>query len=79
MTELLLTLDFACYGCGESVSVTVKCKGKGLTANARVVTTVIVPCPTCSSVNQLFFEPNGTIHAINPFRNPRPLPEPSLN
>jgi hypothetical protein len=43
------------------------------------VTSVAVPCPACSSVNQLFFEPSGTVLAVSPYRSPRPLPEPSLN
>jgi hypothetical protein len=79
MMELKVILDFACCGCGEPVSVTLKCTGQGLTNTSRTVTTVSVPCPTCSSVNQLYFEPNGTIHAVSPARCPRPLPEPSVN
>jgi phage FluMu protein Com len=57
----------------------VKCSGKGLVAGARTVAAVNVPCPSCSSVNQLYFEPSGTIHAVAPFRGPRSVPEPSVN
>jgi hypothetical protein len=79
MTELNVTLDFACCSCNESVSVTVQCAGQGPAAKFRAVTSVAVPCPTCSSVNMLFFEPTGTVLAVSPFRGPRLLPEPSLN
>ena len=34
MVEVKVTLDFACCACDHSVSVTVKCTGKGLTAFA---------------------------------------------
>jgi hypothetical protein len=79
MLELQVILDFACCICGEAMSVTVKCSGKGLAAGARTVAAVNVPCPSCASVNQLFFEPSGTIHAVAPFQGPRPVPEPSVN
>ncbi len=77
--ELKVTLDFACCACEHSVSVTVKCEGKGLAAGARTVAAVNVPCPTCGSVNQLHFEPNGTLHAVTPYPAVRQLPQPSLN
>ena len=38
-----------------------------------------IPCPNCGSVNQLHFEPNGTLHAVAPYPAVRRLPEPSLN
>jgi phage FluMu protein Com len=79
MIELKVNLDFACCACDHSVSVTVKCAGKGLSALARTVAAVNVPCPTCGSVNQLHFEPNGTVHAVAPYPAARPLPEPSIN
>jgi hypothetical protein len=43
------------------------------------VASVAVPCPTCSHVNQLYFEPNGTVRAVQPYTSPRPVPQPSLN
>jgi hypothetical protein len=79
MMELKVTLDFACCVCQHSVSVTVKCEGKGLFAGARTVATVTVPCPTCNSVNQLYFEPNGTIRDVLPARLSNRSLEPSLN
>jgi hypothetical protein len=79
MLELKVILDFACCACGQSMSVTVKCSGKGLAEGARPVASVNVPCPGCSSINQLYFEPNGTIHAVSPYQSPRPVPEPSVN
>lgn len=79
MMELKVVLDFACCHCEHSVSVTVKCEGKGLTASSRAVAAVTVPCPTCNGVNQLYFEPNGTVRAVAPYKAPRHCPEPSLN
>jgi phage FluMu protein Com len=79
MMELKVILDFACCGCQELVSVTVKCAGKGLAHAGRSVATVPVPCPTCHTVNQLYFEPNGTVRAVTPVTGPRSLPEPSMN
>jgi phage FluMu protein Com len=79
MVEVKVTLEFACCTCEHSVSVTVKCTGKGLTAGARTVAAVNVPCPHCGAVNQLYFEPTGTVRAVAPYSGPRPRPEPSLN
>lgn len=79
MPEVKVTLDFPCCTCEQSISVTVKCEGKGLFAGARTVAAVNVPCPTCGSVNQLYFEPNGTVRAVSPYAGPRPVPEPSMN
>jgi len=79
MLELPVTLDFACYHCNHGVSVTVKCTGKGLAAGPRTVAAVAVPCPTCGSVNQLCFEPGGTVRSVGPYEGPRPVPVPSLN
>jgi hypothetical protein len=79
MMELKVILDFACCKCGQGVGVTVKCAGKGLTASARAVATVTVPCPECGYVNQLFFEPNGTIRDVTPYRGQHQRLEPSVN
>lgn len=79
MMELQVILDFACHTCGESVSVTVKCEGKGLTPAARTVARVHVPCPGCGAVHCLEFEPNGTLRNVRPAAALRPLLEPSLN
>ncbi len=78
MLEMKVTLDFACCGCGHTVSVTLKCAGKGLRAGAQTVAAVNVPCPTCQSINQLYFEPCGTVRAVAPYPA-RQVPEPSLN
>jgi hypothetical protein len=80
MMELQVILDFACCTCEESVSVTVKCEGKGLALTGRTVASVNVPCPGCGTIHRLDFEPNGTIRAVRPYTTaPRPLLEPSMN
>jgi hypothetical protein len=79
MMELNVSLDFACYNCNQSVGVTLKCEGKGLEAGLGTVASVQVPCPNCTAVNLLHFEPSGTVHAVSPYRGPRQLPQPSLN
>jgi hypothetical protein len=79
MNSVQVELDFACCGCGHAVRVTVRCEGKGLYAAAPPVAAVAVPCPTCGRLNQLTFDPRGTVHAVAPYAPPRPLPEPSVN
>jgi hypothetical protein len=79
MLELKVILDFACYACTQSVNVTVKCEGKGLAAGVCTVASVKVPCPNCHSVNQLFFEPSGTVRAVSPYQAAFERLEPSLN
>jgi phage FluMu protein Com len=79
MMELKLDLDFACGTCGASMTVTVKCAGKGLAKGSHSFAAVKVPCPTCNSINELVFDPNGTVHAVSPCRELRLIPEPSLN
>jgi hypothetical protein len=79
MKELTLDLDFACCSCGSPMGVTLKCAGKGLGGLAHAVAAVKVPCPHCSGVNELYFEPSGTIHAVTPWSGGRRMPEPSLN
>ena len=80
MMDLKVTLQFACCGCEQSVSVTVRCRGKGLAeAGGRRVAAVNVPCPSCGQVNQLSFEPSGTVRSVRPYPCTRLLPEPSLN
>ncbi len=79
MLEVRTVLDFACCFCQQSVSVTVKCEGKGLANGSGTVAAVKVPCPTCGSVNQLYFEPSGTVRGVSPCPTTRPVPEPSIN
>jgi phage FluMu protein Com len=79
MMELKVDLDFVCCTCGCEMGVTLKCAGKGLAGGAHSVAAVKVPCPTCGSINQLYFEPSGTIHAVSPCQGPRQVPEPSVN
>jgi phage FluMu protein Com len=77
MTELNVTLEFACYDCEETMAVTVRCTGEGLDRYAGAAT-VNVPCPTCGQVNQLNFEPNGTVRSVRLYCR-RPVPTFSLN
>jgi phage FluMu protein Com len=79
MMEVKVTLDFSCCICEHSVGVTLQCTGIGLTPSSRTVATVNIPCPTCNSVNQLYFEPNGTIRDVVPYRGLRRSLEPSAN
>ena len=79
MTEVNVSLEFDCCACQQLVTVTLKCEGKGLAAGLRTVRTVNVPCPTCGSVNRLYFEPSGRLHAVKPYAAPRAVPEPSVN
>jgi hypothetical protein len=79
MMEVKVDLDFTCCNCGACTSVTLKCAGKGLKQGLHAVAAVTVPCPTCTQVNQLLFEPSGTLHAVAPFPAPRRVPEPSVN
>ena len=79
MMELKVCLAFDCCACEHAVNVTLKCEGKGLAAGLRTVAAVNVPCPTCGSVNQLYFEPSGRVRAVKPYTAPRALPEPSVN
>ncbi len=80
MMELEVILDFACWSCRHDLGVTLKCAGKGLALGSQGLARVKVPCPTCGSINQLYFEPlSGTVHHVAPFWDTCPVPEPSLN
>jgi hypothetical protein len=61
------------------VAVTVECSGKGLESAERLVASVSIPCPACQRINQLYFDPTGTVHAVEPYRPPQRVPEPSVN
>jgi len=78
--ELTVALDFACCLCEDSVSVTLRCSGKGLAGDqAHSVAEVLVTCPHCGQVNQLLFEPSGKVRNVKPCRAAWPLPVPSVN
>ncbi len=79
MMELNVSLDFECASCNYPVGVTLKCEGKGLAAGLRTVAAVNVQCPTCATVNQLYFEPSGRVRGVSPLRNPLNLAEFSIN
>ena len=79
MLELKVTLDFDCCACSHLVTVTLQCAGKGLMKGTRARASVNVPCPNCGSVNELIFDPSGTVHAVQPYTAPRMMPEPSMN
>lgn len=80
MLDVRLTLDFACCHCHEPLSVTVECRGP-LPSNepSRLRLTVAIPCPYCQRICQLYFDPSGTVHAVEPYREPQQALEPSLN
>ena len=77
MTELHVTLDFACCDCEQAVTVTVRCTGDGLTRRDSTAA-VNVPCPTCGQVNQVSFGPDGTVASVRLYCR-RPVPTFSLN
>ena len=80
MTEQQVTIDFSCCHCEEPVSVTVLCQRKGDGAESfGGVAAVNVPCPTCGEVNQVFFEPGGSLRCVRPYRQRQLLPVPSVN
>ena len=80
MMELEVTLEFPCCICEQPVGLTVKCEGDALRDKTRSVGKVIVPCPNCSHLIHLSFQPNsGKVCGVVPYRAPRGLPEPSLN
>jgi hypothetical protein len=79
MTEVKVVLDFACCHCERPVGVTLLCAGKGLAAGARTVAAARVPCPYCGQVNEVLFEPSGTVRDVRPYRGSRLRLEPSLN
>ena len=79
MTELKVTLDFACHACRQPIGVTVQCAGKYLDVTARILASLVVPCLSCGHMNKLLFEPNGTVHDVRPALPPARIPEPSIN
>lgn len=80
MMELNVTLEFACCCCEQPVSVTVHCSGEGLgRKEGDPLAAVNVPCPTCGQLNQLFFDPTGTVRSVRPYTCIRVVPEPSVN
>ncbi len=80
MMELTVNLSFACYGCEQPVGVTVQCSGKGLYQDGDgFLAAVKVPCPTCGQINQLSFEPSGTVRSVRPYPCFRSITEPSVN
>ena len=80
MLELEVILDFACTSCGHDMGVTLKCAGSGLAVGGQGLAAVKVPCPTCSQLNEIVFEPtSGNLHHVSPVWNIGLVPEPSLN
>jgi hypothetical protein len=80
MMELQVALDFPCCICEQSVGLTVKCEGDALWENTRSVSKVIIPCPNCSHLIHLSFEPaSGSVCDVVPYVAPRGLPQPSIN
>ncbi len=80
MNEVRLTLDFACCHCHQPVTVTLHCSGRlNGVDHSRLVACVSIPCPDCQGISQLYFDPSGTIHGVEPCRPQRSALEPSLN
>jgi hypothetical protein len=79
MLELMTELDFRCFHCENSMSVTVKCEGKGLLAEDSPRAAVHVHCPTCNKANHVIFEPKGTYCQVFGYNKIFSKWEPSLN
>lgn len=82
MTQLevvVLDLGFACCHCEQAIGVTLRCEGKGLADDSRGLAVADVPCPACTAVNLVYFEPSGQLHSVGLYKLPRSVPEPSLN
>jgi len=80
MMKLNVTLEFACCGCEQPVSVTVQCSGpEPGRVGPHEVAAVRVPCPNCGEINQLCFEPSGVVRSVRPYPCIRVPPEPSIN
>lgn len=80
LMEVRLMLEFACCHCHQPVEVTVDCRGPMQSPDpSRIRMAVVIPCPDCHGINQVYFDPGGTVHAVEPNRTPRPTYEPSLN
>jgi hypothetical protein len=77
--EVDATLEFACCQCERPVLVRVRCAGKGLEAGSRALATVKIPCPNCNYINQLYFEPTGTVRFVTPGEGAAATPLPSAN
>jgi len=78
MTELEVSLDFACRACDGPVGVTVRCAGDALRLTTKVAAAVAVPCPNCGTVNDVTFDPDGAVHSVAA-RYPARNVEPSRN
>lgn len=78
MTQLQVSLDFACCACLEAIGVTVRCTGKGLLGGNRGAARVNIPCPTCGDINTVLFDPCGIVRSVDPYVCQR-APAPSAN
>ena len=78
MMALKVVVDFVCCQCGQSLNVTLQCEGKGLSSDDAVAA-VLVPCPDCEEVNQVYFEPHGNVRRVSPYSSFCQRFEPSLN
>jgi hypothetical protein len=77
MMELNVTVRFVCSGCEEWVTIKVECRGEEF--HDTDLPAIKVPCPGCGTINELFFEANGTVRWVRRCVCYHPLPEPSLN
>jgi hypothetical protein len=78
MTELLVSLEFACGVCDRPVQLVLKCEGAVLALTTKVLAGVTVTCPHCIKKIDVTFDPDGTVYDVARHVAAR-LPEPSLN
>jgi hypothetical protein len=80
MTQLELSLEFACQACEGSVGITVQCRGRGLDQDSEAVARVRVPCPNCGCISAVSFRPaTGELLESTPIDLPWFAPLASIN
>ncbi len=70
-------LHFSCLSCTSYIGVTVQCMAERGAASTLVVR---VPCPTCGSIQKVYFTPEQGVERVEEQPEAvRQVPEPSVN
>ena len=75
ITELTLVVEFECSLCSGPVAATLLCEGNLEELDRDP--TVPIGCPHCERVNDVTFDPEGSV--LQAVARPRPLTEPNWN